>query len=274
MDLSTLRQSELIKRALSGLVIVLSVIAGIILGSLPWLAVIAVISLFSLCEFYNLISSRAHISRGIGLILAVVILALSYTGLTANYCLPVISIGAFALILIEIIRKQVTGTSNVLWNLGATTAGIVFVMLPWTFMYLLRAKGYGVYILLALFICTWTCDVFAYIIGSKWGRNLLCERISPRKTWEGFWGGIAGALLGSIFIPYFYGLQPMPYLLIGVICGITGQLGDLGESILKREAGVKDSGKLIPGHGGFLDRFDSILVSGTITYLIFGVILG
>jgi phosphatidate cytidylyltransferase len=216
----------------------------------------------------------AHFSKGIGLITAILLLAMANFRLPYSYYPPVLSISLFMLMLIEIGKRQITGKSNALWNLGATISGVIFIIFPWLFIYLLRVKSYGIYVLLTLFICTWTCDVFAYIIGSKWGHNCLCEKVSPHKSWEGFWGGLAGAMLGSIFIPYFYGLPPVPYLLIGAICGIAGQFGDLGESILKREAGVKDSGAVIPGHGGFLDRFDSILISGTITYLIFGVILG
>ncbi len=272
MDLSQFKQ-EPVRRIFSGIFIVLLIILGIILGGLPWLGSVFLISILSLWEFYDLLSQRIHVSKGVGILSSLLIFLLARSGLFEVYSIPLLTISAFAVILIEILRKQLTGTSNALWNLGGTISGIVYVILPWTFMYLMRTKPYGMYILLALFMCTWSCDVFAYIIGSRWGKNALCEEVSPKKSWEGFWGGLAGSLLGSLFIPYVYNLPPVPYLLIGLICGIAGQLGDLGESILKREAGVKDSGTLIPGHGGFLDRFDSILVSGTLTYLIFGVII-
>lgn len=272
MDLSRFRK-EPVRRFLSGICIVLLIVLGIFAGGFTWFIAVSLISMLSLWEFYDLLSRKIHVSKGVGILSGVAIFLLAQSGLSASHSVPLITISAFAVVLIEILRKQVTGTSNTLWNLGATISGIVYVIFPWTFIFLMRTKTSGMYILLALFMCTWCCDVCAYIIGSKWGKKTLCEQISPNKSWEGFWGGLAGSVLGSLFIPYVYGLAPLPYMLIGLICGIAGQLGDLGESILKREAGVKDSGTLIPGHGGFLDRFDSILVSGTLTYLIFGVIL-
>lgn len=273
MDLVKFKD-ERIRRLFSGLFIVLLILLGIFAGEIAWLGAVCLISILSLWEFYELVSKKTHISKGIGIIASVVMFAVAYSGKIDSYGLPVFAISAFAILLIEVIRKQITGTCNVLWNLGATISGLSFIILPWIFLYILRGENYGMYVLLALFMCTWSCDVSAYVIGTRWGKKPLCDNVSPKKSWEGFWGGLAGSLLGSLFIPYIYGLAPTPYLLIGMICGIAGQLGDLGESVIKREAGVKDSGRLIPGHGGFLDRFDSILVSGTIIYLIFGVILG
>ena len=100
--------------------------------------------------------------------------------------------------------------------------------------------------------------------------------MSPHKTWEGFAGGAAaslmcGGLLALIF-SLIFSFPPLPLLLLGLLCGVAGQLGDLGESVLKREAGVKDTGNIIPGHGGMLDRFDSILVNGTLAFVIFELV--
>jgi phosphatidate cytidylyltransferase len=110
-------------------------------------------------------------------------------------------------------------------------------------------------------------------VGSWWGKVRLCENISPKKTWEGFIGGALGSVLTIALVVFFQEQPPFPLFLIGLICAFAGQLGDLAESLIKRETGVKDAGKLIPGHGGVLDRFDSILINGLLTYLLFGVIL-
>jgi phosphatidate cytidylyltransferase len=123
-----------------------------------------------------------------------------------------------------------------------------------------------------VFACTWACDVLAYVVGSCWGNTPLAPAVSPKKSIEGFVGGLAGSLLCAGALSYLWEIRPVPLLLIGLFCGTFGQLGDLAESLLKRETGKKDSGSIIPGHGGMLDRFDSILVNASLVYLFFGVL--
>lgn len=112
----------------------------------------------------------------------------------------------------------------------------------------------------------------AYLVGVRWGRTPFCSEVSPKKSWEGFLGGLTGSLFCSGILAFLWEFPPLPLLLLGVLCGTAGQLGDLAESILKREANIKDSGSLIPGHGGMLDRFDSILLNSSLAFLIFEVI--
>lgn len=265
--------TENTRRMISGIFIVLLIVGGILSGGLLWFCATLIISVLSLWEYYQLISEKAHISRGLGLLASIALFLSAIKGLFYLYVGPVLAITAFFILLIEIVRRQYTGISNAIWNLSGILSGIIYVVLPWIFMFNLRTYPRGLYILLALFMCTWSCDVFAYIIGTRWGKKPLCENVSPKKTWEGFWGGLAGSLLGGVIVAYSLGFPPSLFILIGLICGIAGQFGDLGESILKREVGIKDSGEMIPGHGGVLDRFDSILISATLTYLIFGVIM-
>ena len=158
------------------------------------------------------------------------------------------------------------------WGVGATVGGIVYIVLPWTFMMLIRMREHGAMFLLTLFFCTWCCDVAAYFTGSHFGRTPLCSQVSPHKTWEGFAGGAAASLMCGGLLALIFSFPPLPLLLLGLLCGVAGQLGDLGESVLKREAGVKDTGNIIPGHGGMLDRFDSILVNGTLAFVIFELV--
>ena len=139
-------------------------------------------------------------------------------------------------------------------------------------MIMLRDYIIGREILMTLFFCTWACDVGAYIGGKAFGSVKLCEFVSPGKTVQGFVAGIIGSLLASAAAIYFFSL-PREMIYIGFICGIAGQVGDLAESLIKRETGQKDSGNLIPGHGGMLDRFDSILFNGLLTYLILRIVL-
>ncbi|MDO4511125.1 MAG: phosphatidate cytidylyltransferase [Bacteroidales bacterium] len=118
--------------------------------------------------------------------------------------------------------------------------------------------------LLSIFIFLWFNDSGAYLVGSAIGKRRLFERISPKKSWEGFWGGLtlavaAGAVMGAYFNEFFHGPSPLLFAGLGLVVSVTATLGDLTESIIKRTAGVKDSSNLIPGHGGILDRIDSLL---------------
>ncbi len=112
-----------------------------------------------------------------------------------------------------------------------------------------------------LFIVTWANDTFAYFTGRFLGKRPLAPRISPKKTWEGFWGGAAGSVVGALVVKALFlpGLSVPAAVLVGAGGAVLGPLGDLAESMLKRAAGVKDSSRLVPGHGGLLDRIDAVL---------------
>jgi len=112
-----------------------------------------------------------------------------------------------------------------------------------------------------LFVVTWANDTFAYFTGRFLGKRPLAPRISPKKTWEGFWGGAAGSVGGALAVKLLFlpGLSVRAAVVLGAGAAVLGPIGDLSESMLKRAAGVKDSGKIIPGHGGLLDRIDAVL---------------
>jgi phosphatidate cytidylyltransferase len=123
-------------------------------------------------------------------------------------------------------------------------------------------------IIIGFFILLWANDTGAYLTGMALGRHKLMERISPKKTWEGFIGGIIIASLVAWFLSDWLGVvDKIHWVVIALIVSVAGTYGDLIESMLKRSTGVKDSGKIMPGHGGFLDRFDSAIVSFPLVYL-------
>jgi phosphatidate cytidylyltransferase len=127
-------------------------------------------------------------------------------------------------------------------------------------------------IVIGFFILLWTNDTAAYLVGITLGKHRLFERISPKKSWEGFIGGIVVTAAMAYLISGWLGVvEKSGWVIIGVIISVTGTYGDLIESMLKRSIGVKDSGSIMPGHGGFLDRFDSVVISYPMVYLFIAV---
>lgn len=145
-------------------------------------------------------------------------------------------------------------------SIGYTLLPILWVVAPIVMMQTVGNQSIG--LLMTIFICTWANDTGAYLTGMALGKHPFWVRHSPKKTWEGTIGGAIVCILCAIFVGPLLadGLAWWYWGIIGIICGICGTLGDLVESMFKRSCGVKDSGKIMPGHGGILDRFDSILM--------------
>ncbi|MBR2214616.1 MAG: phosphatidate cytidylyltransferase [Selenomonadaceae bacterium] len=160
--------------------------------------------------------------------------------------------------------------------------GLCYVGLPFAHLVLLRfweqesaplatplgEFAVGAALIWIMFIGTWASDSFAYFVGSAIGRHKLCPGISPNKTIEGFLGSLVGTALTLAGLGIFFSLPPLWMALLGVGIAAVATLGDLVESVLKRHVGIKDSGRLIPGHGGVLDRFDSVLFTAPFVYYV------
>lgn len=267
------RWKELALRTISGAVIAAAILGGIYRGGWVWIAVVMVLALISLSEYYRMLSAQFKLSRGIGFLSAVAVIFSSAEGVRPVSIVMILSLTLYAILMIELVRRQIWGASFAVGNTGGIVSGLLFIIVPWTCLILLRNMPTGRLFLVSLFACTWSCDVLAYLVGVKWGSIRLCEKVSPNKTWEGFIGGALGSVMMIALIIYYQEQPPFPLFLIGLICAFAGQFGDMAESLIKRETGVKDSGRLIPGHGGALDRFDSILINGLLTYLVFGITL-
>lgn len=181
---------------------------------------------------------------------------------------PLLLTSAVVLPLIGLLSRRQKEEAFTTW--GWTIAGILYV--GWLLSYLVALRGLDGgrnWVFLALFT-TWASDTAAFFIGRKLGGHKLAPNISPGKTWEGTMGGIVGAIIMSIlfFTPTPFRLPLVYWQAIGlsILVSIFGQVGDLVESLLKRNMGVKDSGTLLPGHGGILDRMDSIIFAGIVVY--------
>jgi phosphatidate cytidylyltransferase len=132
---------------------------------------------------------------------------------------------------------------------------------------LLRERGDGLGLILLILIGTWACDTVAFFVGRRWGRRKLAPAVSPGKTVEGVGGGLLGGLVVGVIASAFLPEAPIRVIGLGLIVAVAAVLGDLAESAMKRQLGAKDSGWLVPGHGGLLDRVDSVLFSSFLGYL-------
>ena len=156
---------------------------------------------------------------------------------------------------------------------AANILGIVYIPLMLVPVMVLRINyGQGMWLFYLLLLIEWMTDTGAYFIGVNFGKHKLMPTVSPKKSVEGFFGGLGVAVICALVLNAFTGLMPFWLMLIGaVLVSVAGQAGDLCESALKRWAGVKDSGTLIPGHGGILDRFDSMLFAAPVLLLIYSI---
>ena len=150
--------------------------------------------------------------------------------------------------------------------------GAVYVALPVSAMLavpqLLSGQGNWLpWYAICYILIIWANDVFAYLVGMTLGRHRMCERISPKKSWEGFVGGVVAAVGFAVLFGYLLGGNIAVWAGLGAIIAITGVAGDFVESLFKRSAGVKDSGAIMPGHGGILDRFDALLISAPFAFI-------
>jgi phosphatidate cytidylyltransferase len=269
----------LIKRIISGAVFIAIIIAAVYVDwnvllpfTLCGLIVTAFIAL-GLYEFFTMLENKGvnnykYVGIGIGVILPLSVIF--HFEPTKKWELLFIVAVLLFLILMQFRRRQ---SSGVVIDISTTLFGILYVSWFFTFLIKIIYLSYGMGLLVAVLMMTKLGDIGAYFIGSRFGRHLLLERISPKKTVEGSVAGLIFSVIGGLFCKPFL---PFTYLhmgVMGLLCGGIGQLGDLSESLIKRDCQVKDSGKLIPGMGGILDEIDSLLFTAPAFYFYMSVIL-
>lgn len=232
-------------------------------------------SVLALAEFYRLTNKK---EKKIALVLDIaggLILFLSLYTVMVLPQLTMIALASYlAYLVLRFIIQLYTKEENPLQNWAYSFMGQIYVALPLALLNIVAFK-YGFHILLALFIFIWINDTGAFCVGCTIGKNRLFERISPKKSWEGFFGGLLFCIgIAVVFAlclsDYFAGLNLAQWIGLGIVSSIFATWGDLCESLIKRTLDVKDSGKLLPGHGGMLDRIDSLLlvVPAALLYLI------
>lgn len=255
-------------RTASALVMLLVFVGAVLWSKWSALALFAVIMVGGLVEFYNLCRKKGYQPMYVlGILASVCLFGLIPIVATDGYWLALLAfvllfILAPAIFMCEIWRKSETPIANI----ATTFMGVMYIALPMSLLIYIpqlldKKADWNPWMLLAFMAIIWANDVFAYMVGIAFGKHRLCERISPKKSWEGFFGGLVGAVGLAVLFGYLTDGHMIRWGIMGLIAALTGVAGDLVESMLKREAGVKDSGKIMPGHGGFLDRFDALFIS-------------
>lgn len=246
------------QRALTGAAFILVIISSVVFSFYSLLFLFTLVVLLGLWEFFGLLEKADYEPQKIvGTIIGVVGFLVLATSTSKAY--PFFLIIPVFFFLLELFRNK----KQPFINVAFTILGIIYVALPFALLAQQSFSGeqYSYQLILGLFFLIWSNDTFAYLAGRWLGKRKLFERISPKKTWEGTIGGVVFTLITSYVLSlYFNDLDLFQWLTIAFIVSVAGTLGDLVESMLKRSLNVKDSGNILPGHGGILDRFDSFLL--------------
>jgi phosphatidate cytidylyltransferase len=252
--------SNLTKRVLIALIGAPLILWLIKLGGLYFFCMIFLIGIISVYEFRLILQAKGAEPSDLGILAgsAAILADFYYRFLPLQDLIIAIIVALTAL---ELFRNR----GSAIHNLGATLLAMLYIPLSFGTLIALRESEPTGYLVMMILLCVWASDSFAYfgghLIGGKIIERKFFPRISPKKTWEGFFVGLAGSVLVAYLFHKFVfhsGISQSDVLNIGVLIGALGPIGDLIESMFKRDSGLKDSSKLIPGHGGFFDRFDAL----------------
>ncbi|MBF4519108.1 phosphatidate cytidylyltransferase [Flavobacterium sp. ANB] len=290
--------NETLKRTISGAVYIALLLTSILFSTESFIILFGIFLIIATYEFCNLVSiNKVFAILFVSLFYTTVSLISFYRNETQNYIskllkektlITVDTDTLFSVLLIITLLVSIKcivflfDDTQIISKISKYIYLIGYVMLPFLFITKISfgIKDYNPKIIIGLFILIWTNDTFAYLVGKSIGKHKLFERISPKKTIEGFLGGVVFAALAGFLISKFY-IRPnsefsqksvLIWMIIALIVSIFGTIGDLIESKFKRVAGVKDSGSIMPGHGGVLDRLDSVIFVAPVIYLFYQIL--
>ena len=255
-------------RTRTALFLAIVVIGGMLWNTWSFLALMAAISLLSINEYSNIIKPVVGQNRTSKLYKPYMLLvaALGFAGSALHvlgYIGPWYLAFAPALLFGFFVLELFSASEKPFPNIGLNILGVVYLTAPFMVLNYIALHGgeYNSLLVLGILLLIWANDVSAYLVGRQIGRVKLMERISPGKSREGSAAGVLGAMAASVLMYYLFkvpGLELYDWLVIAALVSIFATVGDLSESMLKRSLGIKDSGNLLPGHGGMLDRFDAL----------------
>ncbi|MFA5156908.1 MAG: phosphatidate cytidylyltransferase [Candidatus Omnitrophota bacterium] len=262
----------LIKRIISSVLLIGLIAAVVIKDWVCGLTVVVFIG-FGLYEFFTMLENKGiriykYVGIGVGLLIPLSIA--SRFELTKNWELLLIVLALLFLLVMQFRRRENSGT---IVDISTTLFGILYVSWFFSFMIKIRYLEAGLGLFLSVLLITKLGDIGAYFIGSRLGRTPLIPRISPNKSVEGAIGGLLFSVIGALISKPFLNLSYPHLIFIGSALGVLGQLGDLSESLIKRDCQIKDSGRLFPGMGGVLDIIDSLLFTAPAFYFYISAVL-
>jgi len=250
-------------RIIVGAVLGVGAVLVIIQGSWLYFAVMTILAFLGAFEFYR-VSRPYHPATLAGLISLALMLYFAGYGTTVGV-LGSLALGlglSFALVAWGGPRPGVTG------RMAVTMLGPLWIGMGFAHLLLLRRLDDGMALVLTVVFGTWAGDTMAYFVGKYFGSTPMAPRLSPKKTWEGYAGGLLGTVIVVVLIGLYSDLSPSESLLVGLTIAVVGPVGDLFESLIKRDVDVKDAGSFLPGHGGVLDRFDALIFSAVAVYYV------
>lgn len=263
----------LVKRTLVVAVLLPVGIFAIVLGGLWYFTAIALILGLAAPEYARLFKAGGFYPAGFLITTGTLLLVIAryFYGLEgSHWAVSLVILGAMIYHLVKFERgKTQAGT-----DFSITISGILYLGWIGSYLISLRYLPGGMWWVLTVLPSVWLADTGAYFIGKRFGKHKLSPHLSPGKTWEGYLGGILASVPGTALLAWLYiswgaaapGLTPINGAMLGLVLSLLTPLGDLGESMIKRQVGAKDSGNLLPGHGGMFDRIDSWLWAGVIGY--------
>ncbi len=255
-------------RLLSGIVLVIIALAVIITGGSVLFGTLLLISLIGMTELYKILDVNKKALGFVGYAACIAYYAVIFLKMTEWItCLSILFL--MALMFVYVFAYPKYHSKQVM----LTYFGLFYVAFMLSYVYQIRMLEQGAFLVWLVFLCSWGSDTCAYCVGMLIGKHKMAPVLSPKKSIEGGIGGIVGAALLSalyaVAINHFFpgtDLNAMVYAVIGAVGSVISQVGDLAASGIKRNYDVKDYGKLIPGHGGILDRFDSVIFTAPIIY--------
>lgn len=260
-------RKDLLPRVISGLVYAVVMIAGVLAGEISTIVLVSALSGMCCFEFIRMMRSDAKSPNTlIAVATAVcypVVASIGGRALVVSLTVTVIA----ALLIWYVFSPRVNITDISITMFGALYCGLMLSCLVAIRSGIDGLQG-GI-LAFGVILGVWANDSVAYLVGSRFGRHKMAPKISPRKSWEGFYAGLAASIVVWCLVPVFVPALGWPWAaLCGLVCGIMGVLGDFVESRIKRGAGVKDSGRIMPGHGGMLDRCDSLIFVSFFAYVL------